>query len=56
VTWNTLYSSGQIALDPKTMKLVEWWVEKQTVQVCENLWEVLKAWWFEYSDVIKVTR
>ena len=56
VTWNTLYSSGQIALDPKTMKLVEWWVEKQTVQVCENLLEVLKAWWFEYSDVIKVTR
>ena len=55
ISWDTLYSSGQIPLDPNTMELVEWWIEPQTIQVCKNLWEVLKTWWFEYRDVIKTT-
>jgi 2-iminobutanoate/2-iminopropanoate deaminase len=55
VIWNTLYSSGQIPLDPTTMTLVEWGIEQQAKQVCENLWEVLIAGWFNYSDVIKTT-
>jgi enamine deaminase RidA (YjgF/YER057c/UK114 family) len=38
---NTVYMSGQIPLDPKTMELVEGF-EAQTVQVFENLKPWLK--------------
>ncbi len=54
-SWNLLYSSGQIWLQPKTMKLVNWGIENQTKQVCENLWAVLKKAWFEFYNVIKIT-
>jgi len=53
--WNTLYSSWQIALDPATMKVIEWWITEQTEQVCRNLWEVLKEAWMNYKDVVKTT-
>ena len=39
---NTVYVSGQIPLDPKTMELVEGF-EEQTVQVFENLKAVIEA-------------
>ena len=39
---NTVYMSGQIPLDPKTMELVEGF-EAQTVQVFENLKAVVLA-------------
>lgn len=54
-SWNLLFTSGQIWLDPKTMKLVEWWIEEQTKQVCKNLWEVLKNAWLDFKNVIKST-
>lgn len=54
-TWNLLFSSGQIWLDPKTMKLVEGWIENQTIQVCKNLWEILKQAWLDYKNVVKTT-
>ncbi len=38
---NTVYMSGQIPLDPKTMELVEGF-EAQTVQVFENLKDIVK--------------
>jgi 2-iminobutanoate/2-iminopropanoate deaminase len=50
----TLYSSGQIGIDPEKWTLVEW-IENQTERVCKNLWEVLKEWWFEFKNVIKTT-
>lgn len=53
--WNTLYSSWQVALDPITMKVVEWWIKEQTIQVCKNLWEVLKEACLDYKDVVKTT-
>ena len=40
---NTLYVSGQIALDPKTMELVNQNIQAETTQVMKNLSEVLKA-------------
>lgn len=55
IIWNTLYSSWQIALNPKTMTLVEWWIISQTKQVCKNLWEVLKQWNMSYENVVKTT-
>ncbi|PID87519.1 reactive intermediate/imine deaminase [Candidatus Gracilibacteria bacterium] len=52
---NTLYSSGQIALDPLTMLLVGGGIESQTEQVCLNLGEVLKEAGLGYEDVVKTT-
>ena len=34
---NTLFISGQIALDPKTMKLINDSIKEETIQVMENL-------------------
>ena len=52
---NTLFTSGQIALDPKTMELVNRDIEMETAQVMKNLCEVLKAAEMDFSDVVKTT-
>ncbi|MEN5035328.1 Rid family detoxifying hydrolase [Pseudomonas sp. TWI929] len=49
----TLYMSGQIALDPKTMELVEG-IEAQTRQAFENLIAVLSAADMQTSDIVKM--
>jgi enamine deaminase RidA (YjgF/YER057c/UK114 family) len=46
---NTVYMSGQIPLDPKTMELVEGF-EAQTVQVFENLKAVAEAAGGSFKD------
>ena len=50
---NTVYLSGQIPLDPKTMELVEGF-EEQTVQVFENLKAVIEAAGGTFQDVVKL--
>jgi 2-iminobutanoate/2-iminopropanoate deaminase len=40
---NLVYTSGQVALDPKTGQLVEGGVKEQTIRVLENLKAVLAA-------------
>lgn len=52
---NTLYASGQIALDPVTGNLVLSTLEEETKQVMENLKEVLIAAGFSFADVVKCT-
>ena len=52
---NTLFTSGQIALDPKTMELVNRDIEMETTQVMKNLCEVLKAAGMKFADVVKTT-
>jgi 2-iminobutanoate/2-iminopropanoate deaminase len=52
---NTLYSSGQIALDPATMELVLDDIETETKQVMENLKAVLEAADMTFENVIKTT-
>ena len=52
---NTLYASGQIALNPKTMELVNRDIETETTQVMKNLSEVLKAAEMDFADVVKTT-
>lgn len=51
---NTLYTSGQIGLDPKTGTLVDG-IEAQAVQVFNNLNEVLKASNMTFDNVVKTT-
>ena len=50
-----VYCSGQIPLDPKTMKVVEGGIEAQTEQVLKNLTAVLKAAGSDPSKVLKTT-
>ncbi len=52
---NTLYTSGQIAIDPKTGELVTGDIQQETRQVMENMKAVLEAAGMDFSDVIKTT-
>ena len=52
---NTLYTSGQIALNPKTMELVLDDIETETKQVMENLKAVLIAAGMTFENVVKTT-
>ena len=51
----TVYCSGQIALDPETMSVIEGGIEKQTNQVMENLQAVLLEAGSDLSKVLKCT-
>lgn len=50
-----LFTSGQIALHPKTGEIVTGGVEAETRQVLENLAEVLAAGGASWADVAKTT-
>lgn len=52
---NTLYTSGQIALDPQTGELVIGDIETETKQVMENMKAVLDAAEMNFENVIKTT-
>jgi 2-iminobutanoate/2-iminopropanoate deaminase len=52
---NTLYTSGQIALNPQTMELVLDDIETETKQVMENLKAVLAAAEMTFENVIKTS-
>lgn len=52
---NTLYTSGQIALNPTTMELVLDSIEVETKQVMENMKEVLIAADMTFENVVKTT-
>lgn len=51
----TLYVSGQIPLDPQTMKVVEGGIQEQTNQVLKNIGAILNEAGYDYSDVVKST-
>ena len=52
---NTLYTSGQIALNPATMELVLDDIETETKQVMENMKAVLVAAGMTFENVIKTS-
>ncbi len=52
-TGNTIYLSGQIGLDPQSMKLVEG-IEAQIHQVFKNLKSVVEASDAQLSDIVKI--
>jgi len=51
----TLYTSGQIALDPKTGELITSSIEVETKQVMENMKAVLEAAGMTFENVVKTT-
>jgi 2-iminobutanoate/2-iminopropanoate deaminase len=52
---DTLYTSGQIALDPETMELVLESIEAETTRVMQNMKAVLEAAGMTYENVVKST-
>lgn len=50
---NTLFTSGQIPIDPATGELVSGGIEEQTRRVCENLKAVLEASGSSLEKVVK---
>ena len=55
LTGNTLYTSGQIAIDPATGTLVTATIEAETKQVMQNMNAVLEAAGMTFENVIKTT-
>ena len=52
---NTLYCSGQIAIDPQRSELVDDTIENETRQVLENIGAVLQQAGMGYCDVVRAT-
>ncbi len=52
---NTLYTSGQIAINPETGELVMDSIELETKQVMENMKEVLTAAEMTFKNVVKTS-
>ncbi len=52
---DTLYVSGQIALDPTTGEMVEGDVEEETSQILANVGAVLRAADMDFAHVVQVT-
>ena len=55
LTGNTLYTSGQIAIDPKTGELVTANIETETQQVMQNMKAVLEAAGMTFENVVKTS-
>lgn len=53
VSGNLVFTSGQIAINPKTGNVEAKTIEEQTRQVCENLSEVLKTAGSSLEKVVK---
>ena len=52
---NTLYTSGQIAINPKSGELVTETIESETEQVMQNMKAVLEAAGMTFENVVKTT-
>jgi reactive intermediate/imine deaminase len=52
---DTVYLSGQIPLDPKTMKIVEGDFEAQAKRVFDNLRAVCRAAGGDFDNVVRIT-
>ena len=52
---NTVYTSGQIAIDPNTGLLIEGSISEETHQVMRNMQAVLNAAGLNFSQVLKST-
>jgi len=50
-----IFTAGQVALDPKTGKMVAGGIKEQTRQVLENLKAILEAAGSDLSKVLKAT-
>lgn len=52
---DTLYTSGQIAIDPATSELISGDIQKETTQVMNNIGAVLAAADMNFENVLKTS-
>lgn len=52
---NTLYISGQIAINPETKAMVQNTIEEEIRQVMDNLGIVLKSFGLDYKNLVSCT-
>ena len=52
----TLYISGQIGFDPKTMEIVQGGIESETKQALTNMGAILEAVGASHLNVVKVNK
>ncbi len=52
---NTLYCSGQIAINPETNEFTYGGIEEQTNQILKNIKGLLSAAGYNFEDVVKTT-
>ena len=52
---DTLYTSGQVPIDPKTGQFAPGGIKEQTTQVCENLKAILDQAGISFAHVVKTT-
>ena len=52
---NTLYCSGQIAINPETNEFIGGTIEEQTNLILKNIGGLLQAAGFTFNDVVKTT-
>jgi 2-iminobutanoate/2-iminopropanoate deaminase len=52
---NFLFVSGQIAIDPQTVSIIEGDIEAQTEQVLKNIAAIIEAAGMSLQDVVKCT-
>ena len=50
---NTLYISGQVALNPKNNELIEGSVEKESYQIMENIKSILNESGLSFKNVVR---
>ncbi|MCJ7720791.1 Rid family detoxifying hydrolase [Candidatus Bathyarchaeota archaeon] len=55
ISGDFVFVSGQIPIDPKTSKVTEGGIEAQTVQVLENLKNILESIGLTLNDVVKTS-
>lgn len=53
ITGNLLFTSGQIAINPKSGNVEATTIETQTEQVCKNIGEILAAAGTSFEKVVK---
>ena len=55
VNGNFVFVSGQIPIDPNTAQIVKGGIEKQTIQVLENIKSILASVQLAMSDIVKTS-
>ena len=55
ISGDFIFVSGQIPIDPKTSKVINGGIETQTVQVLENLKNILESIELTLDDVVKTS-
>lgn len=55
ISGDFVFVSGQIAIDPETSKVIEGGIEAQTVQVLENIKNILESVDLSLNDVVKTS-